>query len=198
MKNSKFKTQNSKLQTNFGFTLIEILVASYIFAIVILAGTAIFSSSIGAKMKANIFWKTQQESRYAMEKIVKTIRNEEIKGFSFGVTDNSILYLCQTVDCSLNNARYKIYLSSANSAIYIQENPNSLSSKPAVQLTSDDVKVTKLQFDGFYPSVNSKMQPYINIAMTLRNTTTGRATEKDTLNSKTTINFRNYGYKYGH
>ncbi|GAH02628.1 unnamed protein product, partial [marine sediment metagenome] len=50
MKNKKlFITHYSLLKTKAGFTLIEILIASYIFLLVVVAGTAIFSSSVGAK-----------------------------------------------------------------------------------------------------------------------------------------------------
>lgn len=56
-----------------GFTLIEILIASVIFLITIITATAIFSASIGTRSKIELYWATQQNSRLALEEIVREV-----------------------------------------------------------------------------------------------------------------------------
>ncbi len=195
IKMKKLQTTNYKLQTNRGFTLIEVLIASYIFLLVVMAGTAIFSSSVGAKMKASAFWTTQQETRYAMEKIVKTIRDEQIKGFQ---TSGSILLLCSTssVLCDESSAIYRISWSEfGDRRIWFEENPAD-PSHPMAGLTSTNVDVTDLQFDGYWPGPGSDRQPWITILMTVENASGERVIEKDTLTLRTTVSLRTYGYKY--
>ncbi len=199
----KLQTTNDKRQTNRGFTLVEILIASYIFLLVVVAGTAIFSSSVGAKMKASAFWTTQQEARYAMEKIIKTIRSENVRGL--GIYDsNSRLVLCGTVGQCPEDSPLQFWLESSTegSAIYFQDEEENLST-----LTSpDSVKVTNLEFKGYYPvaatpgipGTGSDRQPYITIEMTVENAPGERVVEKDTLTLKTTVSLRTYGYKYGY
>ena len=183
----KFKGTKIKLS---GFTLIEILIASYIFVVVILAGAAIFSSSIGAKMKATSFWETQQDGRYLMEKISKAIRDPAVKGFKISL-DQKTLELCSDIDSSgqcLKNL-YTFTLSREN--IYFKGEDNSLSA-----LNTDNTKIKDLKFSGYYPSGGARIQPYITIEMTIENKAGKRKIDTDSLTLKTTVSLRNYGYKY--
>ncbi len=185
-----------KLQTNQGFTLIEILIASYIFLLVIVAGTMIFTSAVGAKMKASAFWETQQEARYAMEKIVKMIRDEEVKGFricddfAHEVPSGIQLYLCKTGNCDNLYQQPRIWLYSSLDAIYAEDDSG------LFRLTSPNVKVTNLQFDGYWSTSISDRQPYITIEMEVENASGERVVEKDTLKLRTTVSLRTYKYKY--
>lgn len=185
-----------------GFTMIEILVASYIFLVVVLAASMIFSSSVGAKMKASAFWKTQQESRYAMEKITRAIRDDRVKGFKVAGAGHQELILCKDKDCSgasSPNMIYRIYrTSSTTSPNTIRLVDRSQSTSSTFDLTSvQNVNVTDLTFDPVSsPSSLSTNQPFITIKMIVKNNITNNTTQEDSLTLKTTINLRNYGYKY--
>lgn len=191
MKSQKSKVKTKKFYCKSGFTLIEILIASYIFLLVVVAGTMIFSSTIGAKMKASAFWETQQEARYAMEKIVKLIREENVKGFTVEDIKKDRLILCKDVDCS--EPTYIIALSYPADYIYIENYSEATFSR----LTSENVKVTKLQFEpSYFPDPNSIQQPYITIEIEVENAPGERVIEKDTLKLRTTVSLRTYKYKY--
>ncbi len=181
-------------KNNQGFTLIEILLASYIFMVVILAATAVFSSTIGAKMKASAFWQTQQEGRYAMEKTVKTIRSENVKAVKVSPTDDSILWLYKDTSYQSSSLIYRIRLTS--NAIYLIN--TSVTPNVSIRLTSANVKVTDLKFSGYYPSAISIQQPFVTIKMKLENSAVSKQAEKETLTLRTTVNLRNYGYKYNY
>jgi len=192
--NKKLIITHDKLQTAPGFTLIEILLASYIFLVVVLAATAVFSSTIGAKMKASAFWQTQQEGRYAMEKIIKTIRLENVKAVKVSPTDHSILLLYKDTSYQTSSLIYRVRLT--NKAIYLVN--TSVSPNVIVCLTSANVKVSDLEFSGYYPTASSTQQPFVTIKMTVETANASKQSEKESLTLKTAVNLRNYGYKYAY
>jgi type II secretory pathway pseudopilin PulG len=180
-----------------GFTLIEILIASYIFVLVIIAGEAIFSSSIGSKMKATSFMETQQDSRTVMEKISQLIRDPKTLCIKADSMDSSYLdiYDAYDVNTGCSQQVYHIYLSNSN--INLKQFNSDGSLKSDTQINSGNTNITNTDiFNGYYPSPSSTHQPFVTIKLTTKNIVGNRKIDADTLTLQTTIDFRNYGYKY--
>jgi len=174
---------NFDFKTESGFTLIEILIASYVFLLVVLAGTIIFSSAVGAKMKASAFWETQQDTRYIMEKITRTIKSENIKGFKI-TNNNQGLWLCDSANCPSGAPLYRFYLKNSEKSIYFGEG-----TAVETKLSSSNIEVTDLRFGPSFSVENN--QPYLTIKLTVRNKA-GKKIEEDTLTLRTAVSLRNY------
>lgn len=87
MKNSKFKIpallagrQNLKLSRS-GFTLVEVLVAVFIFALMMTTISGVFAKVVRAHRDAKVIQKSLESAQYAMNLMVKTLRTSSIVDF---------------------------------------------------------------------------------------------------------------------
>ncbi|HLC39206.1 MAG TPA: prepilin-type N-terminal cleavage/methylation domain-containing protein [Patescibacteria group bacterium] len=183
-----------------GFTLIEILIASYIFVVVMVAATVIFSSSVGAKMKAQVYWENQQEARFAMEKITRATKDSTIK--SFAVESGPKLILCSDYYSSCSSASasggkaFQFWYDINAKAIYMQKGGST-----AIRLTSSNVEVSNVSFSPSNPATtpqndeNKTVQRFVTVSFTVKNAPGIKRVSSDTLTLKTTMALRYY-YKY--
>jgi prepilin-type N-terminal cleavage/methylation domain-containing protein len=65
-----------------GFTFIELMIAVFIFALMMLAVTGIFSSSIGGYQKAKNVQKNLEDAQFIMNQMMKILRTSSIISFS--------------------------------------------------------------------------------------------------------------------
>lgn len=72
-----------KKQKVNGFTFIEIIIAVFIFALMMMAVAGIFSSSIGGYQKARAVQKNLEDAQFVMNQIAKILRTSSIADDSF-------------------------------------------------------------------------------------------------------------------
>lgn len=203
------KPKSYKPKPKPGFTLIEILIASFIFLVAVLAGTAVFSATVGTKSKVEVFWATQEGGRYGMELMIR-----EIKDFTYKSPANTIKKIpdlgssdpiADELEIEKDGQEIKFKL----------ERVTGLGSPPPMYyrlikevnsasqiITADNIQVTSLKFTGPFDESNNyqltkNFHPYIGIEMTIKNRPDRfRAKETDTLILRTVVSLRNYNYKF--
>lgn len=74
------------LKKRAGYTLVEVLIASTIFVSVVGMGIATYTSASGFQSKSSVIRETTQSARYAMDTIVRDIRNADGMGVKAGST----------------------------------------------------------------------------------------------------------------
>lgn len=167
IKNSELKT-NGKSYLTGGFTLIEIIVAVGVFAIVMTVSLAAFLNLIDMQWKTESFRKVNGNLNYAMEAITRDIRAGN--GYSscgagcFSFTDSTGAVVI-----------YKLETGSAGG--YISRTVNSSQS----MMTADDVNITGLSFDIDGTRANDSEQPLVVIRIN------GESGLKEKLKSKLNI-----------
>jgi len=252
-------TGKIKIHVSRAFTLIEILVASFIFLIVILIGTAVFGAAVGNRAKANIVRATQQGARYAVEAMSREIRMANVTGamnkvyYGFAIMKNDGDDIQETLsnklysgtrlvvaDLDSNNVRTErlYYLKERSdtpgcldlvvakritnnwSRDQINLNLNDFTGED--RITSEDVCVEDLRFDGFQiiqekgdasrgylggypPSYNNGLltsilpyrQPFVTIHLVVKHKENVRIKEQETLTINTTVASRYYNITGG-
>ncbi len=117
-----------KSKMTAGFTLIEVLIASVIFAQVALVGAAALSGVFRVEKQTTILRSRQQPARYVLETVARDIRwAESINAINPIGGNNSI-------SLESDSKKKKYYLN--NSKIYYKEDGDD-----AVLITSDDIVV---------------------------------------------------------
>jgi len=111
--------RTKKLSTNRkAFTLIEVLVATLIFAVLMTGASMAFANTLKQNARINLQRKLQEESNYLMEKIAKEIRNAGIDYASHHIDKN--VYECEDDDSDC----YAIYTNlapddSSSTSVYL-------------------------------------------------------------------------------
>ena len=176
----------SKKRKQTGFTLIEILIASYIFLIVIISGTSIFTSTVNAKLKANAMWATQQEGRLLLEQIIDLAKESKVKGVMVGGASNERLYLCADKACT--DILYQILL--FDNRIRVIRNP--LTDPYVYYLNAKD----KIEVMSFIPKCKSSSVlnawPFLNLELKVQSINSGRRAEQDIMVLRTTYSWEKY------
>jgi prepilin-type N-terminal cleavage/methylation domain-containing protein len=191
------KTFKSKLNlTSKGFTLIEVLVATMIFVIVLMIGTAIFLLSLGVHNKVDILKANQQSARNIIESINKDMREAVAIKITNTPTQPNVLEIDFDKD-GVNTVCYGLL----GTIFYKQNGCGGISADhPQMNQTGTLIIGTLAEgkvFDGqstTIPSTPQINQPFVNINF-LITTDTGVFGNKnlDTMYINTTITLRNYG-----
>jgi len=191
-----FKFQISNY--NSGFTLLEILVASFIFVLVVLTSFIIFSNTIGTKARSEVYQKAQENLIMPLDILSRDIREADsfyintnkCNGIWIEKTNKSTKakeYLCYFKK-EINNVG-TLSLKTKNSISAIWGSDNDLTS-------SKSVDIEKFEIRGEFPSAEQTLQPYIMISMQLK-TILGNRKEVDelTLDLNTTVTLNKINWK---
>jgi prepilin-type N-terminal cleavage/methylation domain-containing protein len=172
-----------------GFTLIEVLVATMIFVIVLMIGTAIFLLSLGVHNKVDILKANQQSARNIIESINKDMR--EAKGIAIFTSDNKL-------EIDFQDTSKVCYLLSGTTFIKqngcIAENSARMNQAGTLIYGTRTTPANSV-FDGQPTTTPSQTnQPFVNIHLRIE-TDTGVFGNKnpDIMYINTTITLRNYG-----
>ena len=192
--------QQSLLKVNSyskGFTLVEALVATSVFAFVVSSIVGIYISTIQLDRKTRGERAVAENARFIMEFLAKEVRNGRIDYASYpGQTANEIdqLYVVNQSD-----EAEAFRLEGSNCAttgvcnITLTKNP-----LPPTNLNSANVKVTKLEFragpleNPYVLANNDHEQPKVTIILELQANTGNSISDQAKINLQTTLSTRYY------
>ncbi len=154
-----------------GFTLIESLVATAIFVVVIAVGTGVFLTISRAQQKAVSVSETQQDARFALEAMVKEVRMGTIDYQYY--TDNDIILSKGITQLAIQGSdkNYLVFRKGDGNQLEVAINPSYQKSPGNFQaMTRTDVIVEKLTFFinpiyNPYQSGVEKRQPRVTILL---------------------------------
>jgi len=178
---NNFMNNTRDQQFERGFSLIEVLVASFIFAVVATISISIFTMSANVQTATGIKRTAAQDERFSLEEISRNIRLAD-GGFKFCssrtiCTGNSGNYLnLYQLDSSGNPVLFKTYGLSGSNLVVVDSVGNEQS------LFSSEFYVSESAgspiFSGYYPSPVSTQQPYVTILFTIDNIQNQKANKK--------------------
>lgn len=173
-------------KSNHGFTLIEAVVATAVFAFVVSSIMGVYMSTIQLDRKTRAQRAVAQNARFIMEYLAKEVRNGSIAYDTYpGGVANSTL----AVNNDANQSEY-FYLSGTD--LVIEKNG------AVSNLNSDSVQVTKLLFrispaqDPYTPAKTYNEQPRVTVVMELTSDYGTKVTDLAVLNLQSTFATRNY------
>jgi len=106
------EVEKIKRQKRKGFTLIEILVAMFIFLMVVLAISGTFAKEITAYRKANAIQRDLENAQFAMGFVAKTLRTSSLSSTMSSGSDTKIRFydfsLEQCMEYSFDGIDYKL------------------------------------------------------------------------------------------
>jgi prepilin-type N-terminal cleavage/methylation domain-containing protein len=161
-----------------GFTLIEVLIAGMLFALVVTSISQLFSRSLVLQRRATGYMKIQENAIFVMESIAREIRVSFVRG-SDGCWDT--LQLTHPVNGEIT---YAFNVSGGQGSI-----TRSKDGASPEQISSSDVNVTALQFcvSGIIDQDNA--QARVTIPMGL-SASTGKGSDTVAISLQTTISAR--------
>lgn len=172
MKNALQKLKNSikankltKLKASGGFSLIELMVAVGVFAVVVTITSGTFVISLRGQGKSATAQNVADNTRYAMEVIAKEIRMGRIKATEGFVLNSPSDIQFKSNMPNRNGSIVRFYLDATTHQIMFDDDINDGSGpgKDPESITAANVTVNALTFD--VSGVSSEMQPRITIVM---------------------------------
>lgn len=192
---------------NKGFTLVEVLIATFIFATVTAISVGIFASSANTQIVTETQRTVVQDERFFLDQLSRDIRLAQC-GFQFcsgpdenscgGISEGSyiIIYPSKDQDGKCVNVPSKMYgLNTASKNIEV------IDAGASSFLFSSDYKISNYVingidqpvFSGYFPSGTSERQPYVTIQFTVENRVTpAKEAEKINQTIITSITTRAY------
>lgn len=184
------KSANRKVKSEAGYSLIELMVAIGVFAVVVTILSGTFMISLRGQGKSATVQNIGDNMRYAMEVMAKEIRMGTIKateGYLFDPLLSDIRFRSNMPN--RNNAVVRFYLDTLTHQIMFDDDIfDALSPEP---ITSANIEVSALKFDvsGDTSGTSASAQPRITIAM--RAASVGTAADIETrIDMQTTISPR--------
>jgi len=169
-----------------GFTLIEAVVATAVFAFVVSSILGVYMSTIRLDRKTRAERAVAQNARFIMEYLAKEVRNGTIRyaGYPGGVANSTLMLTNQA------NQNLSFYLSGTDLKI---DKAGAVSN-----LNSDNTRVTKLSFrisptqNPYTPAKTVNEQPRVTVIIELASDYGTSTIEQATLNLQSTFATRNY------
>jgi len=170
-------------QLNKGFTLVEVLIATFIFATVTAISVGIFASSANTQIVTETQRTVVQDERFMLDQLSRDIRLAQC-GFQFcsGPSDNScggitegnyiIIYPSRDANGKCDSPASKMYGLSADGNIEARDGNNVGALFSVVYKISNYISeqgVIYPIFSGYYPSGASDQQPYVTIQFNIEN-----------------------------
>ncbi|HYC34234.1 MAG TPA: type II secretion system protein [Candidatus Paceibacterota bacterium] len=139
-----FKTRNNFKKRNSGFTLVEVIVAVGIFSLVMLVAMGAVLSIVGANKKAQSLHNVINNFNLAVESMVRDMRTgyQYVCGGDSDSCSAATTFSFKSTQSSQNDVAQDITYRLEND--YITKRVGS--SGDAVRLTSEEVKVNRLEF----------------------------------------------------
>ncbi len=182
-----------------GFTLIEAIVATSVFAFVVSSIIGVYISALQIDRKTRAQREVTQNARYIMDFLAKEVRNGEI---------NYATYPGQTADESdqfhlINQAGEleifrRVLVSGPDCVTGVCKIVLAKQGGGTSDLTSAGVKVTKLEFrtsptqDPFTPAKTTNVQPHVIVVMELTSSRYSRPQDQAKINVQSTFTVRHY------
>lgn len=169
-----------------GFTLIEAVVSTAVFAFVVSSILGVYMSTVQLDRKTRAERAVAQNARFIMEYLAKEVRNGSIRyaGYAGGVADGTLKITNQA------NQNISFYLSGTDLKI---DKAGAISN-----LNSDSVKVNSLSFrvaptqNPYTPAKTFNEQPRVTVLLELISDYGTKITEQASLNIQSTFATRNY------
>ncbi|MEI6596822.1 MAG: prepilin-type N-terminal cleavage/methylation domain-containing protein [bacterium] len=180
-----------KIQSAKGVSLLELIVAIALFAVLMLSATAIFKMVINGQRNAISAQNVQENMRYIMEKISKEIRMAQISNQECGTAAINKVF-------NTANGGSEIYFKNQNGdcVTYYLENKR-IKIMVGVNGVNDFVTPAKIEVNNlkFYVvddliGVSSSLQPYVVMAMDAK--AVGQAINQQAMKIQTTVSSRYY------
>lgn len=191
MKNSKSKISNSlkatsyKLKASAGYSLIELMVAIGVFAMVVTVLSGMFAISLRGQGKSATAQNVGDNVRYAMEVMAKEMRMGTIKTTEGYILNSSSDIQFRSNMPNRSGAIVQFFLGASTGQIMFDDDIND--ALPPEPITSANIAVSALTFDVSGVSLSS--QPRITIVM--RAASVGTAADIETrIDMQTTISPR--------
>jgi type II secretory pathway pseudopilin PulG len=169
-----------------GFTLIEAVVATAVFAFAIASALGVYMATIRLDTKSRAERSVQQNARFIMDYFAKEIRNGSIDYTS--INDADTLSVVNQLD------QQEVFEWGGLNNPVLTLNKSGLGT---TNLNSSDVRVTNLRFY-LHPSENpfilandEHVQPHVTVVMTIQSVNT-KAIESSTINLQSTFAVREY------
>jgi len=178
---SKLRKNSFTSSLSYSFTLIEILVASFIFVVAVLATFSAFYSTTSFQAKTKVVRETTQEARNVIETLTREIRLAD----GVDVLDSSDLPCsldspCPVLKITKDGVDKKYKNDSGSHKIILI-----LDSTSAVDVTTTNVYVSNLSF-------TKKSDGGIQIQLTIKEKQYAKMAEKGVITLKTTVYRRGY------
>ncbi len=181
--NSKFKILNSQK----GFTLIEAIVATAVFSVVVSGVIGVYLSVLKLDRKTRAQRAVYDNSRFIMEFFAKEIRNGSVEYsvYGGGILPNPDLYLRNQA-----NEVEHFFLNGTN--LVLNKNAGD------TNMNSAGVKVTKLKFfispttDPYTPAKAANEQPHVTVVLELTSNYGVGSNEEAKINLQDTFAMRIY------
>ncbi len=176
------------LQPQKGFTLIEAVVATSVFAFVISSILGVYVATLQLDRKTRAQRAVAQNGRFIMEFLAKEVRNGTISYASFpgsAVAGTGDLYL-------ENQSSLVEHLSLSGTNLVLNKNASN------TNMNSNSVKVTKLAFyvspshDPFTSAKTYNEQPHVTVVLELTSNYSANAIDIVKLNLQDTFGIRYY------
>jgi len=164
----------SKLNSNSGFTLLEMVIALGIFVILFTLTLGIYSYALKAEQRTIQMSKLQKEAQLVMETIAKKIRNSRISYDYYGGSLNSPESTLALIDRSGNLIAFKLDSNSNSIAVCTGSECNS--QNDFYPIPAGSVEVSELKFyitpasNPFSLNDPPDQYPKITVVMFLQNT----------------------------
>lgn len=179
MNTNRFKLNKNAVKGNKGFTLIEIMIATVVFLLIMVAAIGALVTTSNAAKNSKALRSAMDNVNYAMDNISRSLR----LGSLYNCGSNITLPTSSTSDCS--GSSEIAFMSSGSS---IQNTSFKLGSGSLLKcegsrtpeclaLTSDDVEITDLKFYTRGSSVLDSSQPSVLIFIKGAVTINGEVTE---------------------
>lgn len=168
-----------------GFTIIEAVVATGVFAVVVSAGLGVYMATLRLDSKTRAERTVQQNARFILDFLSKEIRNGSIN--YLGTNNLTTLTLVNQL-----NENEIIQWDQQNSSISLVK-----SGIGSTTLNSDTVRVTRLNFyldpptDPFTPPYTVHVQPHVTVVMRIEAIGDG-PNNSASIDLQTTFAVRNY------
>jgi prepilin-type N-terminal cleavage/methylation domain-containing protein len=156
--------------SHIGFTLIELVVAVAVFSSMITIISSIFINSVSSQRKNIGQQDVLDNARYILENMGRSIRQSVI--ISSDGSGSSLTIEHPT------EKRITYYLQNNQIIEMVEENP--------IALSSNNVYVSRLNFEVSGNDIDDKTQPRVTISLSLRNVSS-KSNEQSYINLQTTI-----------
>lgn len=183
---------NKKTIKQSGFTLIEILIAAFIFTVVVGAVTVIFASNNNIKSQTKVIRDTTQSARYALEAITRSVQGSQAsRGFKINPTGIQEA-ACGTTPCLVvygDTNDYQYFLDTSSNQLMMKTYNRSCSAPTTCSVglgttqpvtNQSDILIKSFDISGIGSKDNdTSNQPYATIKITYQSPNTeGKQSEQ--------------------
>lgn len=189
------KIKNNNIQTKKGFTLVEALVAVFVFSLVMISVVSIFSKFVVVQKRSRAVQQNMEDAKYAMELMSKTIRTSSVVSCNGAATCPATTNKIEIYDYSqgmcivYSFSGGKIQSGSANPATAGDKNSCSFGSIALNPIVGNTINQMNFGVD---QTVSGTKIGKVTISMTICSDSGCGGTVNDLVNIQTTVSLRDY------